>query len=226
MAIQKRYRTHKWNLGSESSCDEQESHADDETTLACTYTKCMKQFCLYDELRSRIKSLLLSHRKGDPVCHITMSFDAIYFDGLIRRSKLLATPPRSHSKKQVYTLPTLSKLDDILGSSLMVHKRDKWSRRFLFRHTRYCQVSLKKEAKPSWFPNAKWWRTLKDCIWWRLSTDIPVCSGWWDMLTVESCFKVMPDPQCRVNFMYDYMIVYKVMVHVQGTQIIIPNVAH
>ena len=76
----------------------------------------MKQFCLYDELRSRIKSLLLSYRKGDPVCHISMSFDAIYFDGLIRQSELLATPPHLHSKKQVYTLPTLSKLDDILGS--------------------------------------------------------------------------------------------------------------
>ena len=112
MAIQKQYRTHKWSLGSESSCDEQESHADDETTLACTYTKCMNQFCLYDDLRSRIKSLLLSHRKGDPVCHIR-SFNAIEVDGLIRQSKL-ANP--THSKKQVYTLPTLSKLDDILGS--------------------------------------------------------------------------------------------------------------
>lgn len=42
---------------SESSCYEQDSHADDETTLAHTYTKCIKYFCLYDELRSRIKSL-------------------------------------------------------------------------------------------------------------------------------------------------------------------------
>ena len=44
---------------------------------------------------------------------ISMSFDTIYFDGLIRKSKILPTPQRS--KKLVYTLLTLSKLDDILG---------------------------------------------------------------------------------------------------------------
>ena len=72
-----------------------------------------KQFCLYDELGSRIKSLLLSSRKSDPVCHISMTFDTIYFDGLITRSKAVLKPRCSRS--QVYTVPTLSKLDDVLG---------------------------------------------------------------------------------------------------------------
>ena len=41
-----------------------------------------------------------------------MGFDTIYFDGLIRWS---ATQQRS-SQRQVYTIPILSKLEDILGN--------------------------------------------------------------------------------------------------------------
>ena len=95
----------------ESDPSSDESHNDDSDVLSslCKRT----QFCLYDELGSRIKSLLLSNRKADPVCRISMTFDTIYFDGLIARSK--AVPKSRRSSSQVYTVPTLSKLDDILG---------------------------------------------------------------------------------------------------------------
>ena len=36
---------------------------------------CECQFCLYKELRERIKSLLYANWKGDPVCTIVMTFD-------------------------------------------------------------------------------------------------------------------------------------------------------
>ena len=42
-----------------------------------------KPFSLYEEMTYRVKSLLFSSRKRDPVCCISMSFDAIHFDGLI-----------------------------------------------------------------------------------------------------------------------------------------------
>ena len=71
------------------------------------------QFCLCDKLGSRIKLLLLSKRKADPVCRISMTFDTIYFDGLIRWSKAISKS--RHSTSQVYTVPTLSTLDDTLG---------------------------------------------------------------------------------------------------------------
>lgn len=76
------------------------------------------QFCLYDELGSRIKSLLLSTRK-DPICHINITFDTIYFHGLIRRSKALRKTGRS---SQVYMVSTLSTLDDIIRTQV-VHMR-------------------------------------------------------------------------------------------------------
>ena len=93
---------------SDSSSDERhEGDFDDPQSLNRT------QFCLYDELDSRIKSLLLCGRKADPVCRISMTFDTIYFDGLIRRSK--PVPRSRRSKCQLYTVPNLSRLDDILG---------------------------------------------------------------------------------------------------------------
>ena len=66
----------------------------------------VKSYSLYEELRFRIKSLLVSTRKGDPNCCVSMPFDTIHFDGLMRRGVL---------KHGNYTLSTLTKLDDILG---------------------------------------------------------------------------------------------------------------
>ena len=91
--------------GNEDSSDESEC----DISLAP-----VKPFCLYKELACRIKSLLLSYRKGDPVCCITMSFDSIYFDGLIRRGSSLPSTSRQPKQKK-YTLPSLTKFDDILG---------------------------------------------------------------------------------------------------------------
>ena len=73
----------------------------------------LKPFSLYDELAYRIKSLLVSHRKGDPLCCISMTFDTIFFDGLILRGTAVGAPRKVKIKK--YTLSSLTKLEDILG---------------------------------------------------------------------------------------------------------------
>ena len=70
-----------------------------------------KPFSLYEELAYRIKSLLFSLRKGDPVCCMSMTFDTIHFDGLIRRGILVK------GQHAVYTVTNLTKLDDILRHS-------------------------------------------------------------------------------------------------------------
>ena len=75
----------------------------------------INQYSLYEELLFRIKSLLTSSRKGDPMCCVSMGFDTIHFDGLVMRS-VLADRKSQNSKRHIYTLSTLTKLDDILGS--------------------------------------------------------------------------------------------------------------
>lgn len=95
------------NDGESSSSSDESDGAD----LSQLPSKSFKPFCLYEELASRIKSLLVSSRKADPLCRVNMGFDTVYFEGLIRRS---LTPKRS-SRRQVYTVPILSRLDDILG---------------------------------------------------------------------------------------------------------------
>lgn len=69
-----------------------------------------KKFCLYEELAYRIKSLLVSSRKADPVCCISMNFDSVYFDGLVRRCTLIKS-----CKQKWYTITAFSNLNDILG---------------------------------------------------------------------------------------------------------------
>ena len=93
--------------GSEDDPREDSEHSDSDLEGPPT----MKQFSLYEELAMRIKSMLVSYRKGDPVCCISMSFDTIFFDGLIRRGMVVT----STSRQTKYTLSSLTKLDDILG---------------------------------------------------------------------------------------------------------------
>ena len=95
--------------------DEESSSSSDESDgadLSQLPRKRIKLFCLYEELASRVKSLLVSCSKADLVYHVNMGFDTIFFDELIRQS---ATQQRS-SQRQVYTIPILSKLDDTLGN--------------------------------------------------------------------------------------------------------------
>ena len=70
-----------------------------------------QQFCLYNELAFKIKSLLISNRKADPQCKIIMTFDKLCYDGLLYRG----VPVKKHGCKEIYTVISLSKLDDILG---------------------------------------------------------------------------------------------------------------
>ena len=71
-----------------------------------------RPFNLYEDLATRIKSQLVSSRNQSPCCRISMSFDGIYFEGLIRRASSISKP---RSGYQVYTISKLSRLNDVLG---------------------------------------------------------------------------------------------------------------
>ena len=66
------------------------------------------KLCLYKELTYRIKALLCSSRKGNPVCRVIMSFDIVYYEGLIHRGT-------TGRKREVYQLSSLTRLDNLLG---------------------------------------------------------------------------------------------------------------
>ena len=61
-----------------------ESSSADEASSVTTTSLLVGKFCLYKELAYRVKALLCSLRKGNPLCRVVMSFDIIYFEGLIR----------------------------------------------------------------------------------------------------------------------------------------------
>ena len=86
---------------------EEEEEEEDNDSLAPSRLK----FCLFEELACRIKSLLFSSRKASPVCSVNMSFDRVHFDSLVMRGIRKETK----GKKEVYSLGSLSKLDDLLG---------------------------------------------------------------------------------------------------------------
>ena len=68
----------------ESSSNTKNDFADEkETTEPIAMPS--QQFCLYNELAFRIKSLLISNRKADPLCKILMTFDKLCYDGLLCR---------------------------------------------------------------------------------------------------------------------------------------------
>ena len=68
------------------------------------------KFCLFEELACSIKSSLFSGRKGDPLCSIDMNFDCLHFEALVRQGIR-----KGKGKREVYSLSSLSKLDDLLG---------------------------------------------------------------------------------------------------------------
>ena len=68
------------------------------------------KFCLFEELACQIKSLLISRRKSNPVCSVTMGFDLVHFKSLVLRDI------RNETKgENAYSLTSLLKLDDLLG---------------------------------------------------------------------------------------------------------------
>ena len=86
------------------------------------------KFCLFEELACTIKSSLFSRRKGDPLCSIDMSFDCLHFEALVRRGMRKGTK----GKTEIYSLSSLSKLDDLLG--------ERWYIRGLNRAGDFCYV--------------------------------------------------------------------------------------
>jgi len=87
--------------------------ADNVEDMSCLdsgpFSAVLKPFSLYEELAYKIKCLLLSSRKGDPTCCVSMTFDSTHFDGLIRRGTLVK------GWQTVYSVSLLTTLDDILG---------------------------------------------------------------------------------------------------------------
>ena len=59
-----------------------------------------------------IKDLLISSRRGSPTCSFVMPFDKVVFDSLAIRG-VLAQRRRVH--RQIYTIPRLSRFDDLFG---------------------------------------------------------------------------------------------------------------
>ena len=78
----------------------------------------IQRFCLLQELAVRIKQSLISSRKGNPVCHIVMSFDKIFFDSLAVRGALQSKAGRSSRvhTRQVYTISHMKHFEDLLGA--------------------------------------------------------------------------------------------------------------
>ena len=55
------------------------------------------RFCLFEELALRIKELLISSHKKDPMCRIVMSFDRMSFDSLLIRATVVPKAGIFHS---------------------------------------------------------------------------------------------------------------------------------
>ena len=64
------------NVG--DSCSDSESECDEFSQSADTKSLRYKLYSLYDELSFRIKSVLISNRKGDPICMVSVNFDTVY----------------------------------------------------------------------------------------------------------------------------------------------------
>ena len=54
----------------------------------------MSPLNLYEQLATNIKLQLLSYRKRNPYCHISLNFDFIYFEGLIQRGSVISRTKR------------------------------------------------------------------------------------------------------------------------------------
>ena len=92
----------------------------------------MSPLNLYEQLATNIKLQLVSYRKRNPYCRISMNFNSIYFEGLIQRGSVISRT--KHLKKQVYTVTNFSKFNDILGK--------RWYIRGLNSSGDFCYVKL------------------------------------------------------------------------------------
>lgn len=95
-----------------SDSDSNNESESEEAPVSCTcngrswaFPTCLS---LYELLAYKIKSLLVCSLKGDPACHISMPFDSIHFDGIMR-----SVPVQGRVKS--YTLAKLTNLDEMLG---------------------------------------------------------------------------------------------------------------
>lgn len=88
------------------------SERDDDEVVEASESD-FKPLNLYKELASKIKSSLISSRRRDPVCRVELGFDAIYFEGLVKRARLITKSRQS--TRQTYSIDKFSKLEEILG---------------------------------------------------------------------------------------------------------------
>ena len=75
----------------------------------------LQRFCLFEELALRIKELLISSRKKDPMCRIVMSFDRMSFDSLLIRATLVPKAG-TRTKRSVYSIQHMTQFEDLLGN--------------------------------------------------------------------------------------------------------------
>ena len=88
-----------------------DDHEDEDLAPSELSSTAAIKFCLFEELASRIKSLLFASRKASPICSIVLSFDSLHFDSLVVRG----TNKETKGTREIYSLTSLTKLDDLLG---------------------------------------------------------------------------------------------------------------
>ena len=100
----------------ELSDDESLSESDDDSRQLSLGS--LQRFCLFEELALRIKELLISSRKKDPMCRIVMSFDRMSFDSLLIRATVVpkAGSSKTSSKRSVYSIQHMTQFEDLLGN--------------------------------------------------------------------------------------------------------------
>ena len=117
------------------------------------------------------------------MCLISMSFNPIYFESLVRRGSTLA----SSSQKQYHTVKVLTNLDDVLGRRWYVRGLNTVGD-FCYvipgsvkYHLKYCKPKQEYQMQPN--------GTLR--LWRRLPTCLPVCLWRRHTISLEQCSQVL-----------------------------------
>ena len=91
--------------------DEQPSMASSSRGSSTTVTAA-PPYSLVLLVAQTIKDLLISSRRGNPMCSFVMPFDKVVFDSLAIRG---VPAQRRRVHRQIYTIPRLSRFDELFG---------------------------------------------------------------------------------------------------------------
>ena len=101
----------EWRLEEEVVNLSEEESDSDEGDYAGFRRPVPRPMSVFEELAYKVKALLTSNRKGNPTCRIVMPFDQVSSDAL----SLRCTQVNRAAKWQVYRVPDMLKLNDLLG---------------------------------------------------------------------------------------------------------------